>query len=79
MKSSFILGLESNFSKMRFNVNQGLYLKREIEVSQIIDEINKINIDEINELFLRFLNLKEASALLYGNINGDKFKNFKFE
>ena len=79
IKSSFILGLESNFSKMRFNVNQGLYLKREIELSQIIDKVDKIDIDEINELFLRFLNLKEVSILLYGNVKGNKFKNFKFE
>jgi len=79
IKSSFILGLESNFSKMRLNVNQELYLKREIEVSQIIDKIDKINIDEINELFLRFLNFKEVSILLYGNVKGNKFKNFKFE
>lgn len=79
MKSSFILGLESNLSKMRFNLNQELYLKREVGVNQIIDEIDKINVDEINDLFLQFLNFKEVSILLYGNIKGNKFENFKFE
>ena len=40
IKSSIILSLENNVSKMSFNTNQELYFKKEQEVADIIAEIN---------------------------------------
>ena len=41
LKSSVILGLESNVAKMMFHVNQELYHGREIKLGEILDTINR--------------------------------------
>ncbi len=73
IKSSVILGLEGNVSKMRFNVNQEFFLKRELETREIVDNINKVTGENINHLFKDFLNLQETAVFLYGNIREKKF------
>jgi predicted Zn-dependent peptidase len=66
IKSSIILSLESRVSKMRFNVNNELFQKREITPQEILDDINNTSIDEINQLFKDFFNLKKMAIFLYG-------------
>lgn len=73
IKSSVILGLEGNVSKMRFNVNQEFFLKRELQTKEIIENINKLTAADINRLFKDFLDLQEAAIFFYGNIKRKKF------
>ena len=73
IKSSVVLGLEGNVSKMRFNVNQEFYLKRELQVKEIIENIEKVTVADINRLCRSFLNLQETSVFFYGNISEKKF------
>ncbi|MCK5057190.1 MAG: insulinase family protein [Candidatus Aminicenantes bacterium] len=73
IKSSVVLGLEGNVSKMRFNVNQEFFLKRELQVEEIIENIEKVTRDDINRLCEIFLNLQETSVFFYGNIPEREF------
>ncbi|UCH92970.1 MAG: insulinase family protein [Candidatus Aminicenantes bacterium] len=69
IKSSVILALESRVSKMRFNVNNELSLKREVTPGEIIDDINNTTIDDINQLFKDYFNLEEMAIFLYGAVS----------
>jgi predicted Zn-dependent peptidase len=66
MKSSIILGLENNVSKMSFNTNQELYFKKEQPVAAIIAEINAATRDGINGFFRQYLELDQAALFTYG-------------
>ncbi|MCX6553682.1 MAG: pitrilysin family protein [Candidatus Aminicenantes bacterium] len=66
MKSSIILGLENNVSKMSFNTNQELYFKKEQSVAAIIAEINAATRDGINGFFRQYLELDQAALFTYG-------------
>jgi predicted Zn-dependent peptidase len=78
LKSSIILGLESNMSKMRFNVNQDLFLKRELKINELLEDINETSVKDINKLLDVHLNIDRASLLLYGNVNEEKYRNHVF-
>jgi len=78
LKSSIILGLENNVAKMRFNVNQELYLEHDIKLNEIIENINGVDCDDIKILLETFLDIEEAAVLFYGNIDEGKFENFRF-
>jgi predicted Zn-dependent peptidase len=66
IKSSIILSLENNVSKMSFNTNQELYFKKEQEVAAIIAEINAATIADINGFCRQYLNLGQAALFTYG-------------
>jgi predicted Zn-dependent peptidase len=66
IKSSTVLGLENNVSKMSFNTNQELYFKKELPVAAIMAEINAATRDDINGFFRRYLNLGQAALFTYG-------------
>jgi predicted Zn-dependent peptidase len=66
IKSSIILSLESNVAKMRFNINQELYFKKEQEVAAIIAEINAATSADINGFCRQYLNLDQAALFTYG-------------
>ena len=68
IKSSIILSLESRVSKMRFNVNNELFHRREVTPREIIDDINNTTIDEINQLFKDYFNLEQMAVFLYGAV-----------
>jgi len=68
IKSSVILGLESRVSKMRFNVNNELFLLREVTPREIIDDINRTTVEDINQLFKDYFNLDEMAVFLYGDV-----------
>lgn len=68
IKSSVILGLESRVSKMRFNVNNELFFKREISPQQIIDDINQTTTEDIQQLFNQYFDLDEMALFLYGDV-----------
>ncbi len=70
IKSSIILGFESRSSKMRFNVNNELFLKQDLTPESIIESINKTTIDDIYHLSNRYLDLKNMSVFKYGNTQG---------
>jgi predicted Zn-dependent peptidase len=71
IKSSIILGLESNVSKMRFNVNNQLFLGRDLTPGEIIDNINNITVDDISELLQNYLDLDTMSLFLYGDVDSE--------
>lgn len=66
MKSSIILGLENNVSKMSFNTNQELYFKKEQSVAAIIAEVNAATCDSINGFIRQYLDLDRAALFTYG-------------
>jgi predicted Zn-dependent peptidase len=66
IKSSTVLSLENNVSKMSFNTNQELYFKKEQEVASIIAEINAATCDDINGFCRQYLNLDQAALFTYG-------------
>ena len=68
IKSSIILGLESNLSKMRFNINSELFMKGNLTPRQIIDKLNSTTLDDIDLLLRDFLDLEKMSTFIYGNV-----------
>lgn len=66
IKSSIILSLENNVSKMSFNTNHELYFKKEQEVAVIIAEINATTCDDINGFCREYLKLDQAALFTYG-------------
>jgi predicted Zn-dependent peptidase len=72
IKSSIILGLESNVSKMRFNINTELFLNGELEPETIIEDINRATVDDINTILNDYLDLEQMSLFLYGDIGKER-------
>jgi predicted Zn-dependent peptidase len=68
IKSSIILGLENNVSKMRFNINGELFLHREVSTREVLDRINGVTMDDIQEILDTYLNLDKMSIFLYGDV-----------
>ncbi|NIM11186.1 MAG: hypothetical protein GTO45_04280 [Candidatus Aminicenantes bacterium] len=68
IKSFMILSLESRVAKMRFIVNNELFLKRQLILQEIIDNISTAAINDINQLFKHYLDLEEMSIFLYGGV-----------
>jgi predicted Zn-dependent peptidase len=68
IKSSVLLGLESNVSKMRFNINNELFLGRDLSSIEIIHNINCITVDDIYELLQNYLDWDKMSLFLYGDV-----------
>ncbi len=68
IKSSVILSLEGNVSKMNFVVKQELFLSRELTMKEIIENIDKVTKADIDRLLNDFLDLRQNSIFLYGNI-----------
>jgi predicted Zn-dependent peptidase len=66
IKSSTVLGLENNVSKMSFNINQELYFKKDLPVAAIIAEINAATRDDINGFCRQYLDLDQAALFTYG-------------
>ncbi len=68
IKSSIILGTENNISKMRFNVNQELYLKRELPLQEIVQIIDRTTLEDINRVCQQSLDTAEIAMLIYGPV-----------
>lgn len=66
IKSSIILSLENNVSKMSFNTNQELYFKKKQQVAAIIAEINAATCADINGFCRQYLNPDQAALFTYG-------------
>jgi len=66
IKSSIILSLENNVTKMNFNTNHELYFKKEQEVAAIVAEINAATSESIHGFCRQFLNLDQAALFTYG-------------
>ncbi len=69
IKSSVILGLESNTSRMQFIVSQELYNKEALEIKDIIKKIQNLKVDDINKIFNSVLDFNKNSIFCYGNID----------
>lgn len=69
IKSFMILSLESRVAKMRFIVNNELFLKRQLILQEIIDNISAAGINDINQLYKHYLDLEEMSIFLYGGVH----------
>ncbi len=74
LKSSLILNLESNVSRMRFNLNNELYYKRERSYTEIIDGINSIDKNKMDEFLNEIINIEKMASVFYGNIDKKKVK-----
>ncbi len=67
LKASIILGLESRVSRMRFHVNNEVYHKRELFPEEILNNLAKSSVEDIDRLFRDYLNLDKMSIYLYGD------------
>ncbi|MGE5341705.1 MAG: M16 family metallopeptidase [Candidatus Omnitrophota bacterium] len=72
IKSSIILGFESRMTKLRFNVNNELFIKKNLSLEEIITNINETTVDDINRLFNEHLDLDHMSVFLYGDLRKRK-------
>ncbi len=72
IKTSLILSLESNVSKMRFNINGELYFNKPKKITDIINDINNVNINDINNILIDYPDSENITTLLYGKIAEDK-------
>lgn len=68
MTSSVVLSLESPSSRMRFHINNELNLKREATVEEILGDIKKATVDDINDLSREYLDMNNAAVFLYGDV-----------
>ncbi|MCK5004518.1 MAG: insulinase family protein [Candidatus Aminicenantes bacterium] len=69
IKTSIILSLENNVSKMRFNVSGDIYFGEQRSLENIIEEINMVKIDDINVILNDYPDFSEAMTLFYGDIS----------
>lgn len=67
LKSTVILDVDNNFAIMKFIANHQLYLKKSMELEEIIAVINEISVDDINRLSSEFLELEKAMVFFYGD------------
>ncbi len=68
IKSSLVLSLENNVSKMRFFLNGELYFNKKRNIDDMIGKIDKIGLKDINEILENYPNTDRVSTVLYGNI-----------
>jgi predicted Zn-dependent peptidase len=68
IKSSMILGLESRAAKMNFIVNNELFIKKQVTLEDIIDNICGASIDDIDRLARQYLDMENMSVFLYGDV-----------
>jgi len=66
LKSSLIMGLENINTKMLFNVNQELFLKQELDLQIIINNINQTSQQDIIAICNDNLDFERSSILIYG-------------
>ena len=69
IKTSIILSLENNVSKMRFNVSGDIYFGEQRSLEKIIEEINMVKTDDINVILNNYPDIDEAMTLFYGDIS----------
>lgn len=79
IKTSIILSLENNVSKMRFNVNGDLYFGEQRSLEKIIGEINGVKLDDINMILNNYPDTNAAMILLYGDISKKDLINTDFK
>lgn len=72
IKSTLLLGLEGNISKMRFNVNKEFYLKRSQSIEEILDTINSITVEDVNRIAEEYLDLNNHFIFIYGKTKQEK-------
>jgi len=68
IKSSIILGLESNVNMMRFHINNELFQDDVLNPEQIIQMVNTTSVDDINSILPKYLDSEQMSLLLYGDV-----------
>lgn len=68
MKASVILGLESNVNRMRLHISNELSLKREVTIEEIVDDINRATVEDINRLFHDYMDLDNMTVFFYGDV-----------
>jgi len=71
IKSSAILGLENNTTRMQFLVNQEIYNREKIEIKDIIRKIENLKKENINNIFSSILNFNKNTFLCYGDTKTD--------
>jgi len=79
IKSSLILSLENNVSKMRFFLDGELYFKEKRNLDNIIGKIDKISVKDINGILDNYPDTNRISITLYGDISENESLNFNFD
>lgn len=79
LKSSLVLNLESNVNRMRFHVNQELYLRGSIKIEEILELIHQTEKGDIEGLIRSYLDFDHMALFLYGNISPRDYADFKFK
>lgn len=69
IKSSIILGLESTVNKMRFNINNELFLHGDVSTREITDKLNAVTLEDIRQLLDRYLDMDRMATFLYGGVS----------
>ncbi len=69
MKASVIMGMEGSVTRMQFHVANEMYFQREVTLDEILEDVNRAGIEDINRLFHDYLDLDNAAIMLYGDIS----------
>jgi len=78
-KASILLSLESNTAKMRFNVNQDFFFGRELTVEEIIRDIDRLTVADINRVCRDYLDWQKATLFLYGDLPAGKKSRYRLD
>ncbi len=66
MKSSFIMGQESTVSQMLLQARYLLYLNKKFNFNERIEQIDKIKIDDVNEIISKVFDVDKLSVATVG-------------
>jgi predicted Zn-dependent peptidase len=72
VKGGLLLGLESTSSRMSRLARSDLYYGRIVPISEIVEQIEKITIDDITRAAERYLNFDDFSCAVIGPIDSEK-------
>ena len=74
LKGSFMLGLESTSSRMVNLARQEMYFKRFFTLDEMLDSIEAVTTDEVQRIAQEFLNPKNITLAMLGNLGDFKIK-----
>jgi predicted Zn-dependent peptidase len=68
LKGSFMLGLESTFSRMSNLARQELYFKRFFSLDEMLQSIEEITADQVQRIAQEFFDSKNITLAMLGNL-----------
>src|SRR5437667_182563 len=70
LKGSFMLGLESTVNRMSHLARQFIYFGRFSNMDEIIEDIEKVTIAEMQQLANEFFHSERINLTMLGRLNG---------